>query len=520
MLEHPIQLRIDDVGALDVSIGGKPVASGKWTAGDGGNDYTNQSKPGAAISGPVVKVISPTGPGIIQENFRDAAALHTFDIAGDDLRITTIIQNTGKQPIAIPRLSGLTIHFAKNAVGDLKSWHVSYTRQVGATLMHPSGGMTMLGAAYADDGVIGVGMHTPSHLDRQKLIQCGYTADYTIPKECTIQIDFNDSIRPGESKTFSINFHFAGATDWTTGKLPAWQVLLASYKRDFQSQLGGLAYHPDDRPVAQFSSADKAWVRPDNPWGFNGPARRFDTPKGTREFVEMVLPGLKRANGLGCLFWALGGYNPRGCMYRPDFDVFPPEIARNIPALVASFKSQGLRVGLAARPGEYVDRQDWVSDQTTQLSADSPDQMANLWKRFANMIALGFDMFYLDSFTLDYNHFRILQFLRKQAGPDILFWIEEGTDICSPFAGRYCELGENGKLSWTTPDLIQICRWLTPGTSYLCVPRGKDATIKKIVDGRMTPLMQDFAMADTTPGGAPIQLFRTMSDQLNGKTWK
>jgi hypothetical protein len=520
VLEHPLQLRIDDSGALDISVGGKTLASGKWLVSSAESVYSAAPPEGAPIGASTLKIISAVSPGIIEQTAAGMIASHTFTVQGDDLLITTAVANTGRLPIQTPRLSGLTVHFAKNAAGFMRSMDSSYTRAQGIDIMHPSGAMVPLGAAFADDGEFGVGLHTPSHLQKAKLIQAGYVENFIIPKECVAQIDFNDSVEPWETKTYALNFRFAMANDWKSNPSQAWQILLAAYKRDFQAELGSITYEPDDRPLAQFSAVDEGAIKPNNPYGFHSDIDRFDSPIGTREYLNMLLPGLRRAGGAGCLFWALAGWNPRGCNYRPDFDVFPPAIAANIPALIAGFKAVGLRVGLASRPGEYVDRETWTGDQTVQLCADSPDQMSKIWKRFENAIKLGFDMFYMDSFPLTQNHHRILQFLRKKAGPKILFFTEEGTEISAIYGGRYLEWGKGEQLSWTTPQLIEITRWLTPGASFLCKRIDEHVTVDRLGAMKLSPLMLDYTFADASPRSVPVQLFQIGQTYLNGKTWK
>ena len=50
----------------------------------------------------------------------------------------------------------------------------------------------------------------------------------------------------------------------------------------------------------------------------------------------------------GTLFWQPQGYNPRGCEYRADFDVWPDAVSANLPTLIAWYKANGLRFGICA----------------------------------------------------------------------------------------------------------------------------------------------------------------------------
>jgi hypothetical protein len=247
--------------------------------------------------------------------------------------------------------------------------------------------------------------------------------------------------------------------------------LLEPYKTALGAHYPTLAYHPDQRPFAQFVDVGQPLVTPENPLGFNGSGRRLDTASGTRRFVNFIVPKLVRANAAGCIFWALGGYNPRGAMYRPDFDDLPPAVEANVPALVNGFKSRGLRVGLCARPSDGVHALDEKTDGTYRLSADNPTDVELSMNRFRHALAMGFDVFYCDSFGVDFNDVKMLRKLRQTVGPDVLLYTEHCCDLTLPLAGRYCEWEKSGGISWTSPTAYEVLRYLCPQSTWLCLSR-------------------------------------------------
>ena len=93
------------------------------------------------------------------------------------------------------------------------------------------------------------------------------------------------------SQTFKFSYRFSSSKDA--------HVLLQSYKDTLRAQLP-MQYNPDVRPLAQFASIDRSYVRPDNPYGYNdgmvaGIFRRFDTLAGCRiTWQNWFLPCGKR----------------------------------------------------------------------------------------------------------------------------------------------------------------------------------------------------------------------------------
>jgi hypothetical protein len=369
--------------------------------------------------------------------------------------------------------------------------------------MHPSS-FTPIGAAYANDGNFGIGLHSNSHLDKPKLIHAVFVKDGIIPQECQAEFFVPELIEKGQTKRFEFNIRIS--------KDITWQHLLAPYKESFQSIVGPVQYTKDDRTTSHFSSTDESWVRPDNPYGFydivGDPTsgwRRFDQDvnetRGVRGFVNVVGNSLNDVTGQGCILWYVQGFNPRGAIYRTDFDIFPPEVEKNLPTLIAGFAAKNLRIGLATRPGEGTERVSWLKDDTMRLAHQSLSQMNRLWSRFEKMIKLGFNIFYLDTFGLDYNDYQIMKMLRAKMGPDIPTFSEFGSDLMLPYSGKYIEMsGPDNALTWMTYELLEIQRWLVPNSTAICKIRAEnmdDVKAKLDICGKnkLTPLIEDWVVS-------------------------
>ena len=69
-------------------------------------------------------------------------------------------------------------------------------------------------------------------------------------------------------------------------------------------------------------------------------------------------------------------------MYRPDFDVLPPEVAAQWPVLAQRFRDAGLHLGVATRPRHMAVRANWTSDEIIDINPDDPGHRTMLWQRF------------------------------------------------------------------------------------------------------------------------------------------
>jgi len=245
-------------------------------------------------------------------------------------------------------------------------------------------------------------------------------------------------------------------------------------------------------------------VSPANPYGFHGGHRRIDLSEGVESFCDTLIPRLKSAGGQGVILWGQGGDDPRGAMYRPDFDVLPPEVEKNWPLLAQRFREAGLKLGVTTRPADLAVRRNWRSDEVIHINADDPEHREMLWRRFQNMIDKGCTIFYLDSFGADLEHVKLMRDLRKRMGPEILTFAEHQCDAMLPFSGGYSETtfsakGKNGPpyRVWSGIDNWEIYQWLVPGAQLIArlyqiegnIPPTFEVADRFYYRNRITPLV-------------------------------
>jgi hypothetical protein len=254
-----------------------------------------------------------------------------------------------------------------------------------------------------------------------------------------------------------------------------WRHLLAPYREHFRATFGPVRYDADYRWIASdYMNHSQQAVSPTNPYGFHGGHHRLDLAEGADAFCRTLIPALKSHGGQGVILWGQGGDDPRGAMYRPDFDILPPEVERNWPTLDRQFREAGLRLGVAARPADLALRLDWKQDQVIPINADDPDHREMLWRRFQRTIDRGCTLFYLDSFGADLEHVKLMRFLRERMGRKVLCFTEHQCDAILPYSGGYSETtfhatGPGGPeyRVWSGVENWRIYQWLVPGAELV-----------------------------------------------------
>jgi hypothetical protein len=219
-----------------------------------------------------------------------------------------------------------------------------------------------------------------------------------------------------------------------------WQHLLQPYRNHFRETFGEVRYRADHRWIAtDYVNKSQQAISPTNPYGFHDGARRIDTEDGALKFCDTVIPALKQNGGQGVILWGQGGDDPRRAMYRPDFDVLPPEVEENWEILAARFADENLKLGVCTRPRHLAVRRDWRQDQIIDINPADPGHRAMLLRRFQTMRDKGCSLFYLDSFGASFEDVQLMQWLREQLGPDILTFAEHQCDAILPYSGGYSE---------------------------------------------------------------------------------
>jgi hypothetical protein len=171
--------------------------------------------------------------------------------------------------------------------------------------------------------------------------------------------------------------------------------------------------------------------------------------------------------------WGQGGDDPRGGMYRPDFDVLPPEVEAQWTNVIAPrFQAAGVRLGVATRPRDLAVKLDWYQDQIININPDDPGHREMLWRRFDSMMKKGCTLFYLDSFGDSLEDVKLMRWLREKLGPGVRTYCEHQCDAIVPFSGGYSETTLHAEPQdnpphyrvWSGVDQWEVYRWLCPGS--------------------------------------------------------
>jgi hypothetical protein len=476
-----VSVKVLPDGTMSIFVGTRRVGDGLWTL------QADANQPVAGDELPLVQKSiaaeqdSPAHAKVTQQ-FNAAVAEYEIALNGEDLRLRLHLQNQDTaKTIKHVNLAGPTFRFAHAAEGTLASWHSTYLSSQGLAVYHPSTPQPV-GFVYARDENFGVGMYSSSEFDRQSLFNAGFMQNGIIPADSLIQLYTTRQVPPGQSVDVEVNFRISSDSSM--------KHLIGAYKTCYDAHFPKLFYHPDTRPLAAFTGIGEAnAVTRANPYGFIGAIRRLDSAAGTNAYVRLVGGALQRVHALGIIFWSPGGYRPP--MYPPDFDVFPDAVQQHIPTLVDGFRRRGLRVGLCARCGDGVIREAGKDPVLYRLAADNPKDMQTLLSRFNNVLDLGFDVFYLDSFGSNgLNDLAILKKIRESVGPDVLFYTEFGSDMSMPYAGRYCEWQGQGVL-WTTPMQYEELKYLSPDSTWLCISKKGAPVPREFGKWGLVPLVDD-----------------------------
>ncbi len=524
-------------GLSSIKLGERELAHGGWYAWNAGPTwfargskdvlaygYYSAEAYKKAAAGITAKTIEVLGPDQARVRHVMPNAVATFDyfLHGEDVTITARLENL--HPTAewtLPAMGGLRFSFSEEPHGVLPVWHTSYLAATWLSVFHPSH-LTKLGGSWAADAGAGVGL-TPL---RTGLARTLFFWDYDAWNPDTPARRMNrwltylrpESIPPGGALTFEMQLRVSRSTDW--------KHLLEPYKTHFRATFGDLRYATDYRAVAvAHVNRNAEAIGPQNPYGFHGGPRRLDLPEGVDAFCQMLIPGLKVANGQGVILWGQGGQEPRGEMYRADFDVLPPEVEKSFAVLKERFAAAGLRLGVTTRPRHLHVRLDWQHDGTIDINPRDPQHLAILWGRFKRMIDGGCTLYYLDSFGNSLEDVRVMQYLREKMGPGIATFVEHQCDAIAPYSAFYSETDFWAKGS---ADWVQQSDWYPRvGTQFLetvnwlldrpvpCISRGYDihgtvpAELKDLnawfYRHHLTPMIEDYTVGQTAPALKPLQ---------------
>jgi len=457
-------------GLSSIRVGDRELAGGEWTAfnaegwfKDGGSGRVEIGPPSEksieVVDGRHARVRHVQGDVV-------CTADYTFD--GEDVLVSARVENYHEEePIRVVGFSGLTFRFDRPPEGQMPVQHVSYFRAHGVGLCHP-GFWSRIGGSYAVDNSIGVGVSPWSTGLTRTLILWDYgswAADKreSFPERKLLYFVV-DRVPARGANTFDMKLRVSPNRDW--------RHLLAPYREHFTRTFGPVQYQADYRWIAtDYVNKSQQAISETNPYGFHGGFRRIDTPEGVEQFCDAVVPVLREQGGQGVILWGQGGDDPRGAMYRPDFDVLPPEVEALWPRLARRFHEAGMRPGVCTRPRHIAVRRDWRQDRIIDINPDDPGHRQMLWDRFQTMIERGCTLFYLDSFGASFEDVKLMRHLREKMGPDVLTFAEHQCDAIFPYSGGYSETTlaaakdgrDAGYRVWSGVRNWEIYRWLVPG---------------------------------------------------------
>jgi len=499
---HGVTFTVTPEGLTSITVGDREVAKGSWHAENMTRLREPSASPAPFVFTDKTMEVLESGAGVRVRHAGPAAtATFVYAFKGEDVRIKARVENFTDAAIKATGFKGLCFLFDSAATGWMvthdPNWLMAHVE--GFRGFHPSF-ENRIGGSYATDRTVGVGL-SPLNTGLAHTAFLWWADQARLDARRLVHIR-PQAIPAGGALTFEMLMRISPDRDW--------KHLLAPYKEHLATTfghptLGPVHYEADFRPMAFMSIADTPSITKDNPFGFHGEARRVDLPEGMKQFCDMVVPGLVEANGQGMIIWALGGWDQRGAMYRPDFDVLPPEVERNIPKMRQAFTDSDLRMGACTRPGEIAFRTSWTQDATVRINSDDPQHLAMVWGRFKRMIDQGFTLFYLDSFGESLADVKALQFFRQQMGPAIQTFVEHPCDVALPYSGAYMELTFNDEaqsygIFWGLDRFWEISQFLFPGVQAAAISRVDEKTLPEgferpshfLMRKHIAPLIHDY----------------------------
>jgi hypothetical protein len=464
-----VEFEVTADGLSAIRVGGRVLASGGWSAWNAEGWFKDSGTKRVRANKMQDKSLTVLAAdhAVVRQLKDDLVCVFDYTFAGEDATISARIENNNADDaMNVTGFSGLTFTFGRPPTGLMLNQHITYFQAHGVGLCHP-GPWATIGGSYAADDAIGVGL-SPWRTGMNRTLLLWDFTDWNqgkrekLPSRNLIYFVVAP-VPPRGAQTFDLRLRVSPDRDW--------KHLLEPYREHFQKTFGAVRYHADARWIGtDYLNHSVGAISPSNPYGFHGGHRRIDTADGARQFCDLHLGALKDNGGQGVIVWGQGGEEPRGGMYRPDFDVLPPEVEANWPTIAQRFKEAGLKLGVCTRPHDMAVRDTWKSDEIIDIDATNPGHRAMLWKRFKTMMDRGCTLFYLDSFGSSYEDVILMKYLREKMGPDILTFCEHQCDAIFAYSGGYseCTLDAHDPANayygvWSGTDNWEIYRWLAPG---------------------------------------------------------
>jgi hypothetical protein len=460
-----VQFEVTASGLSSIHIGKREIATGSWSAFNAENWFKDGGSGNVKFAKPTeqsLEILSPTSARV-RQRLGEVTTIADYHFDGEDVTISTRLENANESsPLNVVGFSGLRFNFDSLPAGEMLNQHISYFQAHGLELCHPLY-WSPIGGSFAIDSSAGVGVSP---------VKCGLARTLILWDFVSWEQDQRDKV-PSRNLIYFANIPVpargAATVDLCLRVSPNrdWHYLLAPYRDHFRKTFGAVQYHADDRWIAtDYLNKNREAISPANPYGFFDGYRRIDTAEGAQALCNKLIPAIRDGGGQGLIVWGQGGEDPRGGMYRPDFDVLPPGVDANFHIIADQFAAAGLKIGVCTRPRDMAVRQDFSGDQIISINPDDPGHRAMLLARFNHMIKRGCKIFYLDSFGDSLEDVKLMQFLRKELGPDVLTYCEHQCDAIMPYSGGYSETtaSSDGYRLWSGLDRWEIYQYLCPGS--------------------------------------------------------
>lgn len=490
--------RIDSEGLSSIKLGATEIAVGPLQLVNGGWFYGDISIPTPYIPTIASKQISGSNVVHRYTNALNAVAIYRYQVVGNNIHIRAEVKNlslvTIEKPAFIsPRILFDDVQDARDASGGLfhfrdimgSSQDNRYPRP-----NIPSGGVYFMALAASGTPINFCIWSEDDPFDESMVASDGISG---LPGQFVIMCCFRP-ILPGQTCVYNFAYCISDSTDW--------QVLMAGYKAKVRSARPR-AFTPDFRPIAQFASINPAYVRVDNPYGYNDGGgsvleRRLDLEAGAQATVDWLLPGMNAANYQSVICWQPQGINERTpeLLYRPDFHVWPAVTLANIPLLVDGFGDDDRKIGLLARPSTIITSEAYAYETIAYQSANLVDLLAH----FTWAIDQGFSGWYFDSFPGNSFDHRTLAAIRAHLGVNEQIFTEAFSIASLPLAGVYGTLHYTGG-NFVHDTFFEIARFIYPDVPWMLhyfgaePPGGKHDIYEYMLSNGLIPLVQDFEVS-------------------------
>lgn len=449
-----IVFTVTERGLTSIVRGERLLASGGWEALD---------------LGPVTgRACTPTPGGArVRHRHERGRVTYTYAFDGEDVVITARFENGLDAPaLETLRAGGLTFHYLRKPEGLL--WGGGNRDVTSSKMFHP-GFWNRIAGSHGTDGTFGVGA-TPWRTAFHETLLLWH-------HKRTFHYYERRPLPPGGAQTVRVRLRVSNRTEW--------QHLMGPYKEFIYANYGRRQYdRPDHRMVGMKVIAARPWIEPGNPYGY-ARARRLDRPGSIEQSMTRLAQLRVSGDSKGCIWWAQGGWDPRGCMFRSDFDVLPPPAQESWPIIDRVFDAHNLQHGVCARPGILTYRVHWTGDNFVGVNPDDPTHVADVVRRFRNMMERGCTLFYVDAFGRRPDEVKLMHKIRDAIGPGPQTFVEHTCDLVLPVSGSYFDLIYKGhptdpertyRLRWLNLDFWRKARWLFPETPTVVAANNPDSS--------------------------------------------